>query len=83
MKKRLFEMAGHRGGLDMTRDAKRPVVKHLKLFEGMGRPDPEAQDLRGTSWKLLFTDSESRDPPQAATRCHASLPRAVICPRTL
>jgi len=59
MKGRLYGMVGSKGGLDMARADKDAVVEFLRQFSGKGRPDPEDMPLTGTSWKLLFTESES------------------------
>ena len=59
LKGRLYGMVGSKGGLDMSRADKGAVVEFLQQFSGKGRPDPEGMPLTGTSWELLFTESES------------------------
>lgn len=59
LKGRLYSMVGTKGGLDMGKADKDAVVTFVKQFKGKGRPDPEAMPLTGTSWALLFTESES------------------------
>eukprot|EP01025_Chloroclados_australasicus_P040520 TRINITY_DN4236_c0_g1_i1.p1 TRINITY_DN4236_c0_g1~~TRINITY_DN4236_c0_g1_i1.p1 ORF type:complete len:219 (-),score=24.79 TRINITY_DN4236_c0_g1_i1:586-1242(-) len=58
LKKDLFDMVGDKGGLDQSQATKQAVAQHVLKFQGMGPQNPEQQDLSGTEWRTLWTDSE-------------------------
>jgi hypothetical protein len=58
LKQQLVSLAGSKGGLDMTEEAKVPVVELLNKF-GEVESARESLELAGTRWKQLFTNSTS------------------------
>lgn len=58
LRQQLFAMVGENGGLDMNKAQKAAVKEFSAKFEGLGMAHPEKQELTGTEWNLLFTESE-------------------------
>jgi hypothetical protein len=61
LKDELYNLAGNAKGLDMPPETKAAVVSHMEKFNELGSASPEAVQLQGTEWSLLFTNSEGVD----------------------
>lgn len=58
LKKDLISTVGSEAGTDLSDEEKAQVLERFDAVDGLGMQQPETQDLVGTDWRIIYSDSK-------------------------